>query len=151
MPQYDIDSGVTNTLTNYETSFSISEVWIIVSVILAVIGGIFLYNTYFNKNKENSYKGLKKVLYDFVNFKITIIEPLFRVSYLITTIAITLCSFSYLTENFFKFISILVFGNIIVRLSFELMLLTLKLIKDVSEINSKMTKKKTVKKELEDE
>lgn len=151
MPQYDIDSGVTNTLTNYETSFSISEVWIIVSVILAVIGGIFLYNTYFNKNKENSYKGLKKVLYDFVNFKITIIEPLFRVAYLITTIAITLCSFSYLTENFFKFISILVFGNIIVRLSFELMLLTLKLIKDVSEINSKMTKKKTIKKELEDE
>lgn len=151
MPQYDIDSGVTNTLTNYQTSFSISEVWIIVSVILAVIGGIFLYNTYFNKNKENSYKGLKKVLYDFVNFKITIIEPLFRVSYLITTIAITLCSFAYLTENFFKFISILVFGNIIVRLSFELMLLTLKLIKDVSEINFKMTKKKTVKKELEDE
>lgn len=154
MPQYDIDSGITNTLTNTTTSFSISEVWIIVSVLLAVIGGIFLFTTYFSKGKENNYIGLKKVLYDFVNFKITIIEPIFRVLYLITAIAITLCSFSYLTVNFFKFIGIIVFGNIIVRLAFELLLLTLKLIKDVSEINSKLPKqketKKTSKKEIEE-
>jgi len=154
MPQYDMDSGITNTLTNTATSFSISEVWIIVSVILAVIGGIYLFITYFSKEKENNYTGLKKVLYDFVNFKITIIEPIFRVLYLITAIAITLCSFSYLTVNFFKFISIIVFGNIIIRLAFELLLLTLKLIKDVSEINSKMPKqketKKTTKKEIEE-
>lgn len=146
MPQYDIDSGITNTITNSTTSFSISEVWIIVSVILAVIGGIFLFTTYFSKDKENNYTDLKKMIYDFVHFKITIIEPIFRIFYLITAIAITLCSFSYLTTNFFRFISLLVFGNIIVRLAFELLLLTLKLIKDVSEINSKLPKQKETKK-----
>lgn len=140
MPQYDINSGITNTISNTTTSFSIGEVWTIVSILLAVIGGIFLYTTYFSKDKENTYIGFKKVLYDFLNFKITIIEPIFRVAYLITAIAITLCSFSYLTTNFFMFLSILVFGNIIARLSFEFFLLILKLFKDVAEINSKLSK-----------
>ena len=140
MPQYDINSGITNTISNTTTSFSIGEVWTIVSILLAVIGGIFLYTTYFSKDKENTYTGFKKILYDFLNFKITIIEPIFRVAYLITAIAITLCSFSYLTTNFFTFLSILVFGNIIARLSFEFFLLVLKLFKDVAEINSKLSK-----------
>lgn len=151
MPQYDIDSGLTSTISNTTTSFSVSEVWMITSVLLAVIGGIYLFSTYFNKNKENSYTGFKKILYDFLNFKITIIEPIFKVLYLITAIAITLCSFSYLTENFFRFIGILVFGNIIARLTFELLLLTLKLFKDVSEINSKTSKQKEPKKKIKKE
>lgn len=156
MPQYDLDSNITNTLSNATKSFSISEVWIIVSILLAVIGGIFLYTNYFNKDKEKEYTGLKKKLYDFLNFKITIIEPIFRITYLIIALAITLCSFSYLTENFFKFIGLLVFGNLMARISFELLLLTLKLIKDVSEINLKLNKKdnekvkKSTKKEIEE-
>lgn len=153
MPQYDMDSGITNTISNVSTTFSISEVWSIVSILLAVIGGIFIYNTYFSKNKEKEYTGLKNTIYNFFTFKITIIEPLFKVMYIITAIAITLCSFSYLTTNFFQFIGMLVFGNLIARLSFELLLLTLKLFKDVSEINSKMPKvkkEKVQKKETEE-
>ena len=137
MPQYDTDSVITNTI-NTSTSFSLSEVWIIISILLAVIGGIFLFNTYFTKEKELNYTGFKKILYDFINFKFTIIEPIFKVLYLIIAIALTLSSLTLITTNFFKFIGILVFGNIIVRLAFELLLLTLKLFKDVSEINSKL-------------
>lgn len=161
MPQYDIDSGVTNTLSNATQSFSISEVWIIISILLAVIGGTFLFSNYFGKEKEKSYAGYKKTIYDFVNFKLTIIEPLFKVLYLIIAIAITLSSLSYITTNFFKFIALLIFGNISVRLTFEFLLLLLKLFKDVSEINSNLNKKehskqnkrqeKTIKKEIEKE
>lgn len=141
MPQYDTESVVTNTISDATKSFSISEVWIIISVLLAVIGGIFLFTTYFSKDKENEYTGLKKVLYDFVNFKFTIIEPIFRVLYLIIAFALTLSSLSLITTNFFEFIALIVFGNIIVRITFELLLLTLKLFKDVSEINEKISKK----------
>jgi len=149
MPQYDTESIVSNTLSNTTPSFSISEVWVIVSVLLAVIGGIVLYNTYFSKSNEDKFTGIKKVLYDFVNFKFTIIEPIFKVLYLIVAIALTLSSLSLITTNFFKFIAVIVFGNIVVRLAFELLLLTLKLMKDVSEINKKMksVKKSNVKKE----
>ena len=147
MPQYDTDTMFNNTISSGTPSFSISEVWIIVSVLLAVIGGIILYNTYFSKSSEGKFIGLKKVLFDFVNFKFTIIEPIFKVLYLIVAIALTLSSFTLIASDFFKFIAVIVFGNLIVRLAFELLLLTLKLIKDVSEINVKLTKKNTVKKE----
>lgn len=145
MPQYDMDSPITNTISKPVTSFSISEVWIIISILLAVIGGIYLYNTYFNKNKENDYKGITKILYDFLAFKITIIEPFVKVLYLITSIAITLISFYYITKSFISFLSLLVFGNIIVRVSCEFILLILKLFKDVSEINYKKETKENDK------
>ena len=144
MPQYDTESAITNTITNTAKTFSISEVWIIISVLLAVIGGIFIFTNYYGKEKEKNYTGYKKQLFDFLNFKITIIEPIFRVLYLIVAIAITLCSFSYIPTNFFEFIGTLVFGNIIARLFFELLLLTLRLFKDVSEINHKLKKVETV-------
>ena len=140
MPQYDTESAISNTITNTAKQFSISEVWIIISILLAVIGGIFIFTTYFGKGKDKEYDGYKKTLYDFLNFKITIIEPIFRVLYLIVAIAITLCSFSYIPINFFQFIGTLVFGNIVARLLFELLLLTLKLFKDVSDINKKLKK-----------
>ena len=76
-----------------------------------------------------------------MNFKLTIIEPIFRVLYLIVAIAITLCSFSYITTNFFEFVGTLVFGNIVARLLFELLLLSLRLFNDVSEINRKLSNK----------
>lgn len=141
MPQYDIDSGI-NNITNNANSFTLSEVWIIISLLLAVIGGVFLFTTYFSKDKEKKYTGLKKKAYDFINFKITLIEPIFKLLYLISAIAITLCSFIYITENFFYFIGLLIFGNIMLRIIFELLLLTLKLFKDVSKIEKQIKKTK---------
>ena len=145
MPQYDIDSMISNTTQ----SFSIFEVWIIVSIILAVIGSIILYNTYFSKNNEKKFTGIKKVLYDFVNFKLTIIEPILKILYLIVAIALTLSSLSLITTDFFEFVAVIVFGNIVVRLAFELLILTLRMMKDVSEINLKLksNKNKNIKKE----
>ena len=144
MPQYDTSVITSTDITNSAKSFTASEVWIIISILLAVIGGILIFTNYFGKDKEDSYTGFKKTLYDFLHFKITIIEPIFRVLYFIVAIAITLSSFSFITVNFFTFIGVLVFGNIIVRLTFELLLLTLKLFKDVSEINSKLGKSEKV-------
>lgn len=138
MPQYDTEKAITDTITNTAKSFSISEVWVIISILLAVIGGVFLFTNYFGKDKEGTYTGFKKKIYDFINFKTTIIEPIFRVLYLIVAIAITLASFSYITTNFFEFIGTLVFGNIIARLAFELLLLILKLFKDVTEIKNSL-------------
>ena len=71
---------------------------------------------------------------------ITIIVLIFIVAYLVVAIAITLSSFSFIPINFFKFIGVLVFGNIMARLGFEMLLLILKLFTDVSEINKKIGK-----------
>lgn len=147
MPQYDT-STITSPeiVTSTAKSFSMGEVWIIISILLAIIGGIFIFTNYFGKDKEDSYTGFKKTMYDFLHFKLTIIEPIFRVLYFIVAIAITLSSFSFISVNFFTFIGVLVFGNIGARLAFELLLLTLGLFKDVSEINVKMGKTEKVTK-----
>lgn len=150
MPQYDTGSSM-NTIASPVKSFSLSEVWVIISILLAVIGGILIYINYFGKDKEDQYTGFKKQVYDFLNFKMTIIEPIFRVLYFVVAIAITLSSFSLITTNIFMFIGVLVFGNLIARLGFELLLLSLRLFSDVSEINKKLGKevKKSNKKSNE--
>ena len=51
MPQYDTESMISGTMGSTVKSFSTSEVWVIISVILAVIGGIFLFSTFFTKNR----------------------------------------------------------------------------------------------------
>ena len=156
MPSYDQDyvQVVTDTTTG---SFTGTEVWIIISVILAVIGGIALYVMYFNPKNEKDFKGDLVKVHQFFNFKITIIQPILKVLYLISAIAVTLASFAFIGSNFFKFIFILVAGNIGLRITFEVLLLLMTLTNNVSEINKKMlnsedkAKKKTKAEKEKDE
>ena len=146
MPQYDT-SVPTSQFGTVAKSFTASEVWIIISVLLAVIGGVILFTAYFGKDREGTYTGNKKILYDFLNFRITLIQPIFKVLYFIIAIALTLGSFSLITTNFFMFVGVLVFGNLAVRFVFELLLLVLRSFDDISEINDKLKAPKNVKKD----
>jgi len=157
MPSYDQDyvQVVTDTTTG---SFTGIEVWIIISLILAVIGGIALYVMYLNPQNEKNLKGDLVKVHQFFNFKITIIQPILKVLYLISAIAVTLTSFAFIGSNFFKFVFILVVGNIGLRITFEVLLLLMTLTNNVSEINKKIpiveekAKKKTkVEKEKDEE
>ena len=137
MPSYDQD--YVQTITDSTTGiFTGTEVWIIISVILAVIGGLALYVMYLNPKNEKNLKGDLVKVHQFFNFKITIIQPILKVLYLISAIAVTLASFAYIGSNFFKFIFILVAGNVGLRIAFEVLLLLLTLTNNVSEINKKM-------------
>ena len=158
MPNYDQDyvQVITDTTTG---SFTATEVWVIISCILAVIGGIALYVMYLNPKNEKNFKGELLKIHRFFNFKITIIQPILKVLYLISAIAVTLGAFAYIGSNFFKFLFILVVGNIGLRMTFEVLLLLMTLINNVREINKKIpenvieekTKKKVPKKEKGEE
>ena len=156
MPSYDQDYAqvVTNTASG---SFTGTEVWIIISCILALFGGIALYVMYLNPNNEKNLQGNLIKLHQFFNFKITIIQPILKVLYLIAAIAITLSAFAYLGTNFFKFLFMIVFGNIGLRITFEVLLLIMTLTNNVSDINKKIKeveekpKKKTSKTEKTEE
>ena len=156
MPSYDQDYvQVVTDATN--GSFTGTEVWIIISCILAVFGGIALYVMYLNPNNEKNLQGNLIKLHQFFNFKITIIQPILKVLYLIASIAITLSAFAYLGSNFFKFLFIMIFGNISLRITFEVLLLLITLTNNVSDINKKIKvveekpKKKTSKVEKNEE
>ena len=137
MPAQDLDyvQGLNDTTTGI---FTATEVWIIISCILAVIGGLALYVMYLTPKKEKDFKGDLLKIHKFFNFKITIIQPILKVLYLVSALAVTLASFAYIGSNFFKFLFILVVGNIGLRMMFEVLLLLMTLTNNVREINKKI-------------
>lgn len=139
----------------YNSSASGAMIWMIISLVLAIIGGICLYFTVFGKANENKFTGFMKWLYDFVTFKKMMLESLLRVLYIIIAIYITLSSFALISTSFVGFLGMLILGNLIARITFEFSLVLLTICKNTTEINSKMKAEvkttKTKKEEAKEE
>lgn len=138
------------------TSSSLSGVaaagiWMIISVVLAIVGGIVLYFVVFTKQNENKFTGFMKWVYEFFTFKKMMLETLLRILYMIIAIYITLSSFALISTSFVGFLLQLTFGNLIARICFEFSLLLLNICRNTTEINDKLSKpKKEVKEEKKD-
>lgn len=129
------DYGITNPV-----GFNESSIWIIISLVVAIIGGICLYFTVFSDKNERKYQGFMSKLYDYVKFKKMYITVILKVSYLVFAIYLTLVSFTAISTSFLAFLLILIFGNLILRLIYEFSLVLLSIQENVSEINKKMQK-----------
>lgn len=128
---YDtIDKGFSQT----ESSLT----WMVIALLLAVIGGILIYFLFLKKENENKYTGFVKYLYEFLSFKKMCLETILKVSYLILAIYITLTSFELISTSFMAFVLTLVFGNIILRVIYELSLVLLTICRNTTEINKKL-------------
>lgn len=124
--------------TNSTSSLAGSLVWTIIAVVLAVIGGIALYFTVFSKNNEKKYTGFMAKLYEWFQFKYFVIDDLFRITYIVSALALTLLSFNLISTSFLSFILVLVLGNIGLRVSFELLMLFTEMCYNIRSINKKM-------------
>ena len=124
-------------------------IWVVISAILAVIGGIVLYFTFLSKKNEGKFTGFLGWMYDFLTFKKMMIENLLKILYLIATIFITLGSFALISTSFIAFLMTLVFGNIAARVGYELFLVTLVICRNTTDINKKLGNKEVTKKEEE--
>lgn len=145
---YGYESGSSKGLLNLFSSGNL--VWIIISVVVAVIGGITLYFTFLSKKNEGKYKGFTGWMYDFLSFKKMVIENILKILYLICAIYITLSSFALISSSFLAFLLYLVLGNLIVRISYELLLVVLVICRNTTDISKKLDKKELVDKK-EDE
>ena len=117
---------------------SSSTTWMIVAFILAVVGGILTHFLFLKKDNENKFTGFVNYLYEFLSFKKMWLETILKVSYLILTIYITLMSFELISKSFIAFLLTLVFGNIILRVVYELSLILLTICRNTTEINKKL-------------
>lgn len=115
-----------------------STTWMIVAFILAIVGGILTYFLFLKKDNENKFTGFVNYLYEFLSFKKMGLETILKVSYLILTIYITLMSFELISKSFIAFLLTLVFGNIILRVVYELSLILLTICRNTTEINKKL-------------
>lgn len=119
-----------------QTSNSLT--WMIIALILAIAGGILVYFLFLKKDNENKFTGFVKYLYEFLSFKKMWLESILKISYLILAIYISLMSFELIGTSFLGFILTLLFGNIVLRVVYELSLLLLTICRNTTEINKKL-------------
>lgn len=116
-------------------------VWMIISAVVAIIGGFVVYFVFLTKENEKKLQGKAKWLYDFLAFKKLFAEVILKICYLIAAIYITLSSFGLISTSFVYFLLYLILGNVIARIVYEFALVILLICKNTTEINSKLKEK----------
>ena len=117
-----------------------------VCMFLAIIAGFMLFFWFLSKKNEKKFTGFLGWVYEFLDFKKMLAESILRVTYLIFASYVTLFSFGYLlfTEGgsiggrLLTFLMFLVFGNAVVRVAYEFMLIALIICRNTTEINNKI-------------
>jgi len=117
-------------------------IWTVVSLILAIVGGLVVYFVFLSKKNSGKFTGFLGWLYDFLSFKKMFLETVLKVTYLMVAIYITLSSFAMIGVNFWGFLITLVGGNVIARVVYEFSLITLVICRNTTEINAKLSGKK---------
>ena len=114
-------------------------VWAIVCFILAVAGAIVMYVLFLTKKNENRFSGFLGWLYDFLDFKKLFLEGVLKVLYIATAGFLTLYSLVLLfSGNPGSFLLTLVLGNVVARVTYELIMLTIIICRNTSDISKKM-------------
>ena len=116
-----------------------SSIWIIISAVWALVGGILVYAMFLNKKNEGKFNGFLGWLYDFLSFRKMFLETLLKITYLIAAIFITLSSFALIGTSFLGFLSTLVIGNVLLRVGYEFSLILLVICRNTTEINKKLS------------
>lgn len=136
---YGYDYYPSNSITTSVDSVGNMAIWVIVSLVLAIIGGVTAYFLFVKNDKKLENKNLMW-LKNFLNFKKMLIEDLLKITYLILAIFITLYSFALIAVNFFAFVLVLTLGNLMLRLVYEASLVLIMIWKNTTEINKKLKK-----------
>ncbi len=116
-----------------------SVVWTIVALIISAIGCFVVYFLFVKKNIKSKNKFLLW-LKDFLSFDKMLIEVILKIAYIFTALFITLGSFALIGTSFLSFLITLIAGNIIARVVYEGILITVMLWKNTTEIKNSLKK-----------
>lgn len=112
----------------------------IISLVVAVVGGIALYFTFLSKKNDGKFNGFLGWLYDTLTFRNMVVEMLLKIFYLVLAIFITLYSLGLIAVNILLCLGLLIFGNLFVRIAYELVLISIINCRNTTEINKKLNK-----------
>jgi len=131
-----------NTVTPAKPALDGAGTAFIVCAVLAVAAGIVLYFTFLDKKNDGKFKGFLGFLYNFLTFKTLSLELILKICYLIAASFTTLYSLYLISVNFFSFLILLILGNLVIRIVYELVLLQILMYRRVSNIEDELKKKK---------
>ena len=112
---------------------------IIVGLLAALVCTILLYVLVFPKSKEGKLNGFFTFVRNFFGLKYLLIEKIATFIYVLETLVCLFCGFFLLFgRTFLAGLLLMVLGPIVMRLFYELFMLTILLVKNVMEINAKI-------------
>ncbi len=124
------------------------DIFLALLYLVAIVGGIIIYFTFLSNKNEGKYAGWKGELYDFLSFRKLCIEGVLKLFYMITVCVICIVALIVLFGGFSYSLSfgsslggcltILILGNLGVRIVYELLLLAVLICKNLFEINKKL-------------
>ena len=109
--------------------------------IIALIGGIVLYFLFLTPKNDRKFTGFVGWLYDFLAFKKLLVEAILKIVYLISACFMTLAGIVTLFNAFGAGLGMLIVGNIMLRLTYEFLLVLIIICKNTSDINKKLSGK----------
>ena len=131
----------TRTITSTNMSSVNSGVTIlIVAFVLAIIGAVLTFILFLNKENEKKYTGFTKTLYNFLQFNTLCIDSILKFTYLFLAIFITILSFGAITSSFISFLIVLIGGNLMLRICYELTMVVILIHRNVRDINNNTKK-----------
>ncbi len=114
-------------------------IWIVVAFLAAIVGCFVVYFTFVQKDKKLNNKFLTW-LRDYLRFDKMLIETILKIAYIFAAICITLVPLAFI-NSFGAFICVLlviIFGNLITRIVYELSLIRVMIWKNTTEIKNKV-------------
>ena len=119
------------TASSASNSMSIA---FIVALICAIIGSILIFVLFLRKDNEKKYTGFVKFLYDFLQFNKLCIDGILKFTYLFIAIFITVASFGLISSSFFRFLIVLIVGNLVLRMAYEASVMFVNMYENTKEI-----------------
>lgn len=114
------------------------EIWFAIAFIIAIIGGVIAYALFVKGSDKRA--GFLGWLHKFLNFKVLVVEDVIKITYIILAIFITLGSFGLIATNIISFFLVLILGNLLLRITYEISILLVKICQNTTEINNKLKK-----------
>ena len=124
---------------DYFNAIEGAYVWEIVSIVIAICGGIVAYLLFVNK-KTSVTKALPK-LRDILDADKVVIEHLVRIIYLVLTVYFILHSFGFISISWYIFLEELLLKPILLRVTYELIIVFLQIWKNTNDIAANVKKK----------
>lgn len=93
------------------------------------------------KKNEGKFKGFALWLYDFLSFKKLLAEALLKITYIALALYVTIMSFAFIGSSFGQFLIMLIGGNLLIRVIYEIAIVLLVICRNTTEINKKMANK----------
>lgn len=109
----------------------------LVAFIIALAATIIIYCVFMDKRNKESYSNPLKKIYDYLHFNNFFMEPILKITYIFSSLYLTISAFGYIGTSFLFFLLLLIIGNIILRMVFEGLMIIYKIYLNLNEINKK--------------